>query len=598
MPRISDWRELPFEEIWAGDTEFYPGVGLANGGREGDPSTPLCLVAIEMRSGRVIRKWQGGFGPFAPYRLDQGALFISYLLSAEFGFHQALGWGQPANALDAYVEFRHLVNDGAIKAGDREKGFYSLAGALRHFGLDEIDTAHKKNMRDRILQGPPFTEAEREEILHYNENDTRTLVQLVKRLIPTVRSMPHALFRGQVMWATACQERRGIPVSDDYRRVKSRWNDIQVDICREADRPFGCYEIADGKPHWRQERFADLVRRRRMTWPQYPDGKFIVDTQTFRDMAGRYPEMEPLRELRYTMGKLKLSDLATGNDNRNRCLLSPYGTKTGRHAPSNSKLIFGPAKWLRHFIAPVPGRALIHRDYSQQEVRIAAVVSGDVELLRACESGDVYLGIAEQLGFIKGGMSPEEIKSVRTMFKTVVLGIQYGLGAYSLALRTGISVAEAVEILARLRARFRTFEAFAERAVDRAGLDLELGTPLGWYMRCPSEMNPRTIRNFPIQSTGSEILHTLVVLAERRGLPIVAPVHDAVMIEVDAADADDAAAALDRAMRDASAVLLKGYELPTDKQIVRPGQHFVDERGAPMWDAVSRLVDKLESKRA
>jgi hypothetical protein len=587
-----------FSSLWI-DPGLGPGAGLANGGRDGDPSTPLCLVAVEMRSGRIVKQWQGGFTPFPPYCLDTRSLFISYLLSAEFGFHQALGWGQPAAALDAYVEYRHYVNDGAIKSGDREKGFYSLAGALRYFCEDEIDTAYKKDMRDRIIQGPPFTEAEREEILHYCEQDVHSLARLVKRIVPTIRSLPHALFRGQVMWATACQERRGIPLAGDkYQRVKSRWDDIKIDICNEADQPFGCYEIEDGKPHWRQENFAKLIRRRGMVWPQYPDGSYIVDTETFRDMAGRYPFMEPLRELRYTMGKLKLSDLAVGTDNRNRCLLSPYGTKTARHAPSNSKYIFGPAKWLRHFIAPTPGRALIHRDFSQQEVRIAAVQSGDAELLRACESGDVYLGIAEQLGFIREGMAPAELEAVRAMFKTVVLGIQYGLGPRSLALRTGISIVEAAEILARLRARFRAFEAFARRALDRAGLDLEIGTPFSWYMQCPSGINSRTVRNFPIQSTGSEILHVLVVLAERRGLPIVAPVHDAVMVEADVVDADDVSAALDRAMRDASAVLLRGYELPTDAQIVRPGNHFIDKRGAPMWDTVTRLVGKLERERA
>jgi hypothetical protein len=599
MPVISDWREPPFEEISVADTEFYPGVGLANGGKEGDPSTPLCLVAIEMRTGRIVKQWKRDFTPFPPYRLDSRSLFISYLLSAEFGFHQALGWGQPANALDAYVEYRHYVNDGTIKSGEREKGFYSLAGALRYFCEDEIDTAHKKDMRDRIIQGPPFTAAEREEILHYCEQDVRSLARLVKRLIPTIRSLPHALFRGRVMWATACQERRGIPLAGEkYHRVKSRWHDIQVDICLEADQPFGCYEIEDGKPHWRQERFANLIRRRGMVWPQYADGRYIVDTETFRDMAGRYPFMEPLRELRYTMGKLKLNDLAVGNDDRNRCLLSPYSTKTARHAPSNSKLIFGPAKWTRHFIAPPPGHALNHHDYSQQEPRIAAVLSGDAALLHACESGDVYLGIAKQLGFIKESAAQAELEAIRTMFKTVVLGIQYGLGARSLALRTGISVVEAAEILARLRARFRVFEAFARRTIDRAGLNLEIGTPFDWRMQCPSGINPRTVRNFPIQSTGSEILHVLVVLAERRGLSIVAPVHDAVMVEAHAADADDVSVALDRAMRDASAVVLRGYELPTDQQIVRPGEHFTDKRGAQMWGTVSRVVDRLESKRA
>ena len=85
---------------------------------------------------------------------------MGYMISAEFGSHIALGWGEPARALDPYVEFRHYVNDGAAKAEDRDKGFYSIAGALRYFCEDGLDVAHKRDMRDRILQGPPFTSAE------------------------------------------------------------------------------------------------------------------------------------------------------------------------------------------------------------------------------------------------------------------------------------------------------------------------------------------------------------------------------------------------------------------------------------------------------
>ena len=58
-------------------------------------------------------------------------------------------------------------------------------------------------------------------------------------------------------------------------------------------------------------------------------------------------------------------------------------------------------------------------------------------------------------------MNEIERKGVRALFKTVVLGIQYGLGARSLAVRTGISIFEAAEILARLRARFHVFEDYA-----------------------------------------------------------------------------------------------------------------------------------------
>src|SRR5262249_37356499 len=157
MAPIFDWRDLPFKEIWAVDTEFYPGSGLANGGVEGDPSTPLCLAAAEMRSGRFIRLRQNELGPFPPYRLHSDALIIGYMPAAEFGFHIACGWGEPACALDAYIEFRHYVNDGAVKSGDRDKGFFGIGGALRYFCEDDIDLVRKDEMRDRILQGPPFS---------------------------------------------------------------------------------------------------------------------------------------------------------------------------------------------------------------------------------------------------------------------------------------------------------------------------------------------------------------------------------------------------------------------------------------------------------
>ena len=84
---ICEWGALPFREIWCIDFEYYPGPGLANGGREGDAVTPLCLVAFEMRSGQLVRLWQDELGRFPPYRLDSDALFIGYMISAEFGCH-------------------------------------------------------------------------------------------------------------------------------------------------------------------------------------------------------------------------------------------------------------------------------------------------------------------------------------------------------------------------------------------------------------------------------------------------------------------------------------------------------------------------------
>jgi hypothetical protein len=598
-PTISDWRQLPFREIWLVDTEFYPGPGLANGGVEGDPLTPLCLVALELRSSRLVRLWQDELGPFPPYRLDSDALFIAYMNAAEYGFHIAKGWGEPVCALDAYIEFRHYVNDATIRSGDRDKGFYGIGGALRYFCEDEIDLARKDEMRDRILLGPPFDAQEQRDIVRYCEDDVRALARLLPHIVPTIRSLPHAMARAKLQWPMAQEERRGVPVDGPkLTRVRHHWPGMQVDLVTKLDQPFGCYEIVDGIPHFREQRFEDLVRRRRMSWPTLESGKLDTKDQTFREMAGKYPFIEPLRELRFSLAKLKLNDLSVGNDGRNRTPLWAFGTKTARCAPSTSKYIFGPAKWLRFLITPPPGRVLVHRDYKQQEPRIAAIVSGDKTLLEACESADLYLGIAEQLGFLRSSLNDIERRGVRILFKTVVLGIQYGLGARSLAVRADISLSEACEILARLRARFHVFEDFSRSVLDHAGLNLELCTPFGWYMHCPSGTNPRTLRNFPIQSTGSEILHVACILAERRGIELVAPIHDAFLAEGPLNRAEELSVELDRLMGDASAVMLRGYRLPTDFQIIRPGERYFDERGGAMWNTVAELLAKREREIA
>jgi DNA polymerase I len=379
----------------------------------------------------------------------------------------------------------------------------------------------------------------------------------------------------------------------------ARSGQIKCDLVTEKDQ-FGIYESVNGEPHWRKKRFAEYLQRSGIAsaWRKLDSGVYDESDETFKEMEARYPEVRELRQLRYTLSKLKLNDLQVGCDGRNRAILGAYGTKTARNAPSNSKYIFGPAKWLRFLITPPPGRALVHRDYSQQEVQIAAVLSRDAALLKACESGDVYLGMAKQLALAPPNATAETHPELRSMFKTVVLGIQYGLQGRSLATRTGLSLFEACEILARLRAQYHGFEAFARRVADHAGLELEIGTPFGWYMHCPPGINPRTVRNFPIQSTASEILHIAAILAERRNISIVASIHDALIVEADLREIEQTSAALDRVMRDAASLVLRGYELRTDQQLIRPGSRYFDKNGVEMWRTVSRLLTKLEARSA
>jgi DNA polymerase I-like protein with 3'-5' exonuclease and polymerase domains len=245
-------------------------------------------------------------------------------------------------------------------------------------------------------------------------------------------------------------------------------------------------------------------------------------------------------------------------------------------------------------VARCSGCVLIHRDFKQQEPRIAAILSGDRNMLAACESDDLYLDTAKQLGFLRESMNAEELLALRALFKVIVLSISYGVGARTLAQRAGVSIYEATEILARMRARFSRFEDYSRAVLDHAGLNLRLTTQGGWAMHCPSGCNPRTLKNFPIQSTAAEILHVIIILAERRGIRLVATIHDAILAEGAAAGAAELAQAMDRLMRDASAVVLKGHELPSDCTIIGPGEHYTDARGKAMWETINKLLAKRD----
>ena len=77
----------------------------------------------------------------------------------------------------------------------------------------------------------------------------------------------------------------------------------------EKDKPFGIYEIVDGVPHWRKQRLVEYVHQHDMSWPTNPDGSLDETDQTFREMAGRYPHIETLREVKYSLSKLRLNSL-------------------------------------------------------------------------------------------------------------------------------------------------------------------------------------------------------------------------------------------------------------------------------------------------
>jgi DNA polymerase-1 len=139
------------------------------------------------------------------------------------------------------------------------------------------------------------------------------------------------------------------------------------------------------------------------------------------------------------------------------------------------------------------------------------------------------------------------------------------------------------------------FWRWSDAAVDHAMLTGSLHTVFGWRVQVPAESNDRSLRNFPMQANGAEMLRLACCLATERGIDVCAPVHDAVLISAPLERLDADVVRMQDAMREASRVVLNGFELGTDATVVRYPDRYMDERGVAMWQRVMTLLERMEA---
>jgi hypothetical protein len=585
-------------EIWLIDFEFIA--------RPGERPAVICLVAHELRSGRTIRLWHDELGPQPPYRTDLDVLFVSFVANAECACHLALDWPTPKRVLDLNPAFRNLVNGRQTPEG---KG---LIGALRYYGLDAITAKQKDAMQKRVLAGPPFTGEERQRILDYCAGDTDAL----QRLLPKVLAEPEfdlgvALCHGEFAAVSALMEHRGVTIDMEvFSRLADEkiWREVRDAMVPAIDAQYGVYvRNAAGDWTFSMERFAAYAAREGIAWPLLESGKLNMRRKTFEDMSKGFPQLEELRQLRHARDKMRKVKLAVGADGRNRTVLWPFKAKTSRTQPKASLWIFSPAVWLRSLIKPEPGMAVAYIDYSSMEFLIAASLSdghcGPVNnMLEMYQSGDPYLRFAKAVGAIPSWGSKQTHGEIRDKYKVMLLASQYGMSTDTLAGRLGVSTFEAHEMLSQHREQFSQYWRWSDDWVQHALQTGIMHTAFGWTCRTGiTEFNERSIRNWPIQSAGADILRIACILAVRHEIRLLAPIHDAVLIESPIEQIEADVALMREIMRRASRVVLNAtgegtHELRTDYTIIRYPDRYSDKRGAAIWQRVMQLLADQKKK--
>jgi len=571
--------------------------------KPGERPDVVCGGFHDLKTGHTTLLWRDELDRLngqLPYNRDE-TLVVSFVFNAEGVCHLSLNQPLPKYVLDLSAEFKCHVNGKGIPRKNQ-----GLIGALQYFGLSTITPKLKDAMRDRILRGWPFTLEEKKQIGGYCVGDSEDLGRLLPKLLPCL-DLPIALHRGESVAALALSEHVGVPIDMEiFSQLadKKTWQEMRDSMVPLVD-VHGIY-VRDkhGEWHWNNARFEEFIAAEGISWPLTESGKLDLRRKTFESMAKAYPQIEPLRQLRYIRDKLRSIQLSVGRDGRNRTVLWPFSSKTSRTQPKAKHWIFSPSVWLRFLIKPEPGKALAYIDYSSMEFGAAAALSdkhvpGSNNPMLGLYGGDPYLDFGKIIGLIPPDATRKTpgVGVIRDRLKVLCLGTQYGMQKSTLATRLGVSDIEAYEMLQMHRGLFSQYWGWSDDWLHHSLTSGMMRTVYGWQCATGiTEFNERSIRNWLIQSTCADIFRLAYVWGARHGLSQIAPVHDAVLIEAPEDRIEHDVALMQEILRRASRVIL-GIELRTDVKIIRYPDRFTDPRGTELWETVLKLLAERRQRQ-
>ncbi len=583
-------------KIWSVDSEFSAPPG--------EPPAPHVVCAKELRSGQEVVIWCAGPEPVADPPWDpEEDIVLDYAGCAEHGVFLALGWKFPKRHWDWLVELKVLYGTQLPPGANSWK---LLDQCVAH-DIRTMDSEEKQRWRALAIRGGPFTQEEREGLTAYCWEDVYLVEKLFHRTAPRLwkrdRWSDQAYLRGNAAQCFARMERRGIPIDTaTWDLLKTNWNTVLNELTAQVVKHWPVFKWLKKEARYGVDfvAWAETMKARKIPWPRTDSGRPATDGDTLRDMSTAFPQLAPLVELMATRSQFRLGPgLAIGADGRNRTGLMPFTSSTGRCQPSNAAFIFGPSCWVRYLITPAPGTALAYVDLSAAEIGIAAILSGDHQLWEDYAT-EPYVRFGVAAGLIPSWGSKKTHPVERDQAKNLMLGVGYGMGIRALARKLNVTIDKARDLLGVHRLRYHAYWSFSQRTAERAKKGIPAHTCYGWRWTplrdgggvAVLDRGERSVRNWPMQATCASILHRAVILAQHRGIRVLASVHDALLVEAPEDQILEVAKATEKVWGEASRLALK-KELRSSTKVINPGERFVEGRGTGTWNLVQTILGHL-----
>jgi DNA polymerase-1 len=269
------------------------------------------------------------------------------------------------------------------------------------------------------------------------------------------------------------------------------------------------------------------------------------------------PEIMQYRELQKLLSTyIDALPKQVGVDGRLHTTFVQTGAATGRMSSQNPNLQNIPIKTelgraVRGAFVAQKGFTLAAFDYSQIELRLAAIVSRDEHLVQTFrEGGDIHTAVASEIFDVK----PDEVTAtMRRTAKVINFGIIYGMGANALASTAEMPRADAQKYLAEYEATYTGVSEYIARAKAKARKKGYVETLFGRRRTLPGIRSPlpyiaaeaeRQAINAPLQGTAADVIKIAMIDGEKyileKGLServrLVLQIHDELIYEI----ADDA----------------------------------------------------------
>lgn len=259
---------------------------------------------------------------------------------------------------------------------------------------------------------------------------------------------------------------------------------------------------------------------------------------------------------------IPLPDLAD-SEGRIHTTFTQNVTATGRLSSLNPNLQNIPVrteegKRIREGFVAEPGKKFIQADYSQFELRLAAVLSGDKALIADFESGvDIHTKTASD---VFGVPMDQVSKEQRRAAKTINFGVLYGMSAKALADQTKMPIYEAQKFIADYFEVRKPIRMYLDGVLNKARNEGFVETYYGRRRPTPDvksanflvrQAAERAACNMPIQGTEADLMKRAMIRLDKilpADVLLVLQIHDSLVVECPIEKVDEISAILKREM--------------------------------------------------